>query len=65
MQKPPRSHFVLIPTFNTGPKVLETVRRVRAQWNPVWVVVDGSTDGTAEQLMRMRVADDGLRVFLL
>ena len=25
----------------------------RAAWTPVWVVVDGSTDGTAEGLQRL------------
>jgi hypothetical protein len=64
---PPRSttHLVLIPSYDTGPKVYETVRDARAQWNPVWVVVDGSTDGTADGLRRMADADPGLRVWVL
>ncbi len=41
------------------------MRAARAQWNPVWVVVDGSTDGTAEQLLAMAQEDEGLRVFVL
>jgi glycosyltransferase involved in cell wall biosynthesis len=60
-----RSHLVLIPTYNTGPKVLETVREARAQWEPVWVVVDGSTDGTAQQLLALAAEDPGLRVDVL
>ena len=40
------THLVLIPSYNPGPQVLETVRQARAQWTPVWVVVDGSTDGS-------------------
>lgn len=32
------SHLVLIPSYNTGATVYETVRQARAQWNPVWVV---------------------------
>jgi glycosyltransferase involved in cell wall biosynthesis len=59
------THLVLIPSYNTGDKVLETVRDARASWNPVWVVVDGSTDGTAEALRDMAARDGGLRVFLL
>jgi glycosyltransferase involved in cell wall biosynthesis len=39
-------HLVLIPSFDTGVKLLETVRQARAVWAPVWVVVDGSTDGS-------------------
>ncbi|MBC9073245.1 glycosyltransferase family 2 protein [Thauera sp. CAU 1555] len=60
-----RTHAVLIPSYNPGPKVFDTVRAARAQWNPVWVVVDGSTDGTAEALQQVAAADDGLRVFVL
>jgi glycosyltransferase involved in cell wall biosynthesis len=59
------THLVLIPSFNSGPLVLETVRAARARWNPVWVVVDGSTDGTAEALTQAATMDDGLRVMVL
>lgn len=59
------THFVLIPSYNTGARVLETVREARACWNPVWVVVDGSTDGTGDRLHAMAGSDAGLRVFVL
>ena len=59
------SHLVLIPSYNTGPTVFTTVREARRFWQPVWVVVDGSTDGTGETLKRMAEADPGLKVFLL
>jgi glycosyltransferase involved in cell wall biosynthesis len=62
---PSKTHMVLIPSYNTGAKVFETVRAARSQWNPVWVVVDGSTDGTAEALSRMAEGDSGLRVLVL
>ena len=42
---------MLIPSYNPGPKVFETVRDALAQWAPVWVVVDGSTDDSAERLL--------------
>jgi glycosyltransferase involved in cell wall biosynthesis len=42
--------------------VYETVRGALAQWTPVWVVVDGSTDGSAEGLAAMAEAVAGLRV---
>lgn len=58
------SHLVIIPSYNPGSKVFETVSGARAHWNPVWVVVDGSTDGTTEQLLRMAAQDDGLKVFV-
>ena len=60
-----RTHVLLIPSYNTGPKVYDTVRAARAQWNPVWVVTDGSTDGTPEGLREMAAADPGLKFFEL
>lgn len=64
---PPRSptHLVLIPSYNPGPRVVDTVRAARAQWTPVWVVVDGSTDGTADSLQALAADDAGLRVIVL
>ncbi|KXB29617.1 glycosyl transferase family 2 [Dechloromonas denitrificans] len=59
------THLVLIPSYNPGPKVLATVRAARAQWTPVWVVVDGSTDGSAAQLQALAAEDAGLRVIVL
>jgi glycosyltransferase involved in cell wall biosynthesis len=41
---------VLIPSFNTGPRLLQTVQEALAAWQPVWVVIDGSTDGSARLL---------------
>src|SRR5262249_6491432 len=41
------------------------VASARAQWTPVWVVVDGSNDGSAERLSAMAAADSGLRVEVL
>jgi hypothetical protein len=60
-----RTHLVLIPSYDTGAKVYETVAAARAVWCPVWVVVDGSTDGTAEGLQRMAASDPGLQVWVL
>jgi glycosyltransferase involved in cell wall biosynthesis len=42
------SHLVLIPSYNPGPKVFATVRDALRQWAPVWVVIDGSTDESAQ-----------------
>ena len=56
-------HAVLVPSFNTGPVLLQTVRDVLAVWTPVWVVLDGSTDGSAAALSAM--ACDGLHVLAL
>jgi glycosyltransferase involved in cell wall biosynthesis len=62
----PRSatHLVLIPSYNPGEKVYETVRAARARWEPVWVVVDGSTDGTAAGLEALAREDPGLKILV-
>lgn len=62
---PSSTHLVLIPSYNPGEKLDETVRSARAQWNPVWVVVDGSTDGSAARLQAMAERDPGLHVIVL
>jgi glycosyltransferase involved in cell wall biosynthesis len=58
------THLVLIPSYNTGAAVLATVAEARRFWTPVWVVVDGSTDGTGEALARRAADDPGLRVLI-
>lgn len=65
MMSPSKTHLLLMPSYNPGAIVLDTVREARQHWNPVWVVVDGSTDGTAAQLQAMAAVDDGLRVLVL
>ncbi len=62
---PSSTHLVLIPSYNPGRKVLATVRAARAQWTPVWVVIDGSTDGSADWLREEAASDPGLRVLVL
>ena len=57
--------MVLIPSYNPGRVVLATVSAALQQWNPVWVVVDGSTDGTAEELQGVAANDPALRVIVL
>jgi len=59
------SHIVLIPSYNPGIKVYDTVRSARQYWNPVWVVIDGSTDGSEVTLQAMAAEDPGLRVIHL
>jgi glycosyltransferase involved in cell wall biosynthesis len=54
-----------MPCYNPGWKVQETVREARAHWHPVWVVVDGSTDGTTGHLIDMAARDDGIEVLVL
>ena len=44
------THLVLLPSYNSGPRLRQTVIEALACWQPVWVVADGSTDGSAEGL---------------
>jgi glycosyltransferase involved in cell wall biosynthesis len=59
------THLVLIPSYNPGPMVYATVRAALERWNPVWVVVDGSTDDSALHLQEMAAQEPALRVFVL
>jgi glycosyltransferase involved in cell wall biosynthesis len=65
MDHPSRSHLILIPSYNTGGRVLQTVWDARQIWQPVWVVVDGSTDGTLEALQALARDDPQVRVLSL
>ena len=65
MPTPSSTHLVLIPSYNPGAKVLATVRAALAQWAPVWVVVDGSTDGSAEKLQALAAEIEHLTVIVL
>ena len=58
----PTTHLVLIPSYNSGAKLVETVTDALSHWRPVWVVVDGSTDGSGEALAALRHSEPGLRV---
>lgn len=59
--RPSTTHLVVIPTYNSGWRLPETAAAALAAWRPVWVVVDGSDDGSAEALAG--AADEvGLRV---
>jgi glycosyltransferase involved in cell wall biosynthesis len=57
------THLVLIPSYNTGPALRQTVQAAMAAWSPVWVVIDGSTDDSAAMLEPFR--NQGLRVLPL
>lgn len=59
-----RTHLVLIPSYNPGAKVYETVRAALRKWEPVWVVVDGSNDGTPGGLAALAAEEPGLRVIV-
>jgi glycosyltransferase involved in cell wall biosynthesis len=57
-----RTHLVLIPSFDTGAKLIETAVSALLHWQPVWVVIDGSTDGSGERLAALASQEQQLRV---
>lgn len=63
MSAPSKTHLVLIPSYNSGPKLEQTVRQALAAWSPVWVIVDGSTDGSDRFLDSLaQQSPDDLRI---
>ncbi len=62
---PSKTHLVLIPSYNPGAKVTDTVREALRYWSPVWVVVDGSTDGSQAILEGLAESEPGFCVVSL
>lgn len=55
--------LVLIPSYNTGAELLRhTVAGALGHWPDVWLVVDGSTDGSEKPVEAMLPVHPGLRV---
>ncbi len=59
------SHVVIMPSYNSGPRLVQSVTAAREAWNPVWVVVDGSTDGSDAAVAELAKGDDGIVVINL
>lgn len=55
---------VIIPSYNSGLLLEQTVRQVIAHWRPVIVVVDGSTDGSADPVVALARTESGLHVLV-
>lgn len=59
---PSSTHLILIPTYNAGPRLRPTVEDALRHWSPVWVVVDGSTDDSAQSLAALAAREPSLRI---
>ena len=57
------SCLVILPSYNSGDQLPITMRAARRFCDPVWAVVDGSTDGSAEAARNL--GSDGYRVIAL
>lgn len=53
---------VVIPSYNNGPRLEQTVREVLAVWQPVIVVIDGTTDGSDAPVILLAQDEPGLQV---
>jgi len=58
------THLVLIPSYNTGPRLVETMCAARRYWDPILIVIDGSTDGTADIARRYAERTPGVSVLV-
>ena len=61
---PSKLSLVLLPSYNSGPQLSETIVAALRHWQPVWVVIDASTDGSAEAARRLVEIHPGLRVIV-
>ncbi len=57
------THGVIIPSYNSGPLLAGVVKASAERWAPVWVVIDGSTDGSERAVMEME--HEGMRCLVL
>ena len=48
------TYLVIIPSYNTGILLKKTVAEALQQWKPVWVVIDGSDDGSENLLSSLQ-----------
>ena len=63
--KPSTTHLVLLPSYNTGPRLRAVVAEVLRHWSPVLVVVDGSTDTSERTLRELAATEPALTVLVL
>ena len=63
MNLPSHTHLLLIPSYNSGAIVVAVVREALQHWQPVWVVIDGSNDGSAELLEKLAQNEPHLKLF--
>ena len=61
---PSATHLVLIPSYNAGPRLALTIADALARWSPVWIVDDGSTDGSTVAAQQLAARDPRLRVLV-
>lgn len=58
------SHLILIPSYDTGARLLSTVQAALAHWQPVWVIIDGSTDDSVAPVLALAEGNPALVVMV-
>ncbi len=58
------THLLLIPSYNSGPIVIDVVEKALAVWQPVWVIVDGSDDGSEIALQELAKTEAHLSILM-
>jgi glycosyltransferase involved in cell wall biosynthesis len=59
------THLVLLPAYNPGPRLRAVVAEVLQHWQPVLVVIDGSTDGSEQPVLELARTEPALTVLVL
>ncbi len=59
------THIVVLPSYNTGPRLREVIAQVLEYWQPALVVIDGSTDGSERAVLELAETEAGLSVIVL
>lgn len=59
------TRLVLLPSYNSGSLLARTAAGVLDKWPHVWVVLDGSTDGSVEEIYDLASKNARLRIIHL
>lgn len=61
----PDKALVIIPSYNTGPVLVKTVESALQYWKDVWLVIDGSDDGSDLDVQPLLARNPGLKLLRL
>jgi glycosyltransferase involved in cell wall biosynthesis len=59
------TRLVILPSYNSGALLAQTAKAALAEWRPVWVVLDGSTDSSVEEIKALAKDEPNLHVIHL
>ncbi len=65
MPQPSRTHVILIPSFNSGDQLPRVLAGAAARWLPICVIVDASTDGSAEPVRALAAQEPAIHLLEL